>query len=266
MKKLISSILVASTLAVSALGISVAASENGTNYGKVPATDEKITVDAKKDAIYDKGLEIKIDKAENGASTGTTGTAKLLWNGKDTWYVYAEIKDKEVILYEGTPNAWETDSLEVFIDYSNKVARTRDQYRVDVKGQATYYDTKTYTNDECKAFGLENWAATTIDGGYAVEFQIKAYKEAVSADMKVGFHFQINDMDKANKRSLYHSDACFNAPDKFGYVVLSADKVSLPKTPAKSDTAAATADIGVIVSTISLAVTSGALVVLKKRK
>ena len=265
MKKFISSLLVAATLAVSALGVTVAASETGTNYGKVPATDEKITIDGKKDAIYDKGLTINIDKAENGAATGTTGAAKILWNGKDTWYIYAEIKDKEVILYEGTPNAWETDSLEVFFDYSNKVARTRDQYRLDVKNSATYYDTKTYTGDDTKAFGFEKWAATTIDGGYALEFQIKAYKEPISADMKVGIHFQINDMDKANKRSLYHSDTCYNTPAKFGYVTLSADKVSLPKTTAPS-TSAQTADLGVVVSAISLAMTSGALVVLKKRK
>lgn len=64
MKKLISTILLAATLAVSALGVSVSASEGGKAFGKVPATDEKITIDGKKDAIYDKGLSFKIDRPQ----------------------------------------------------------------------------------------------------------------------------------------------------------------------------------------------------------
>ena len=47
MKKLISTILLAATFAVSALGVSVAAAEGGKAFGKVPATDEKITIDGK---------------------------------------------------------------------------------------------------------------------------------------------------------------------------------------------------------------------------
>lgn len=266
MKKFISSLLVAATLAVSALGVSVAAAEGGQNYGKVPATDEKITVDGKKDAIYDKGLSLKIERPTNASFTGkTTGVAKILWNGKDTWYVYAEIKDNEVIVYEGNPNAWETDSLELFIDYSNKVARTRDQYRIDIKGVATYYDTKTYTGDDTKAFGFEKWAVSTTSDGYAVEFQIKAYKEEMKADMNIGFYLMINDMRKSGTREMYDTDENGNTPAKFGYLTLSGDKVSLPKTTTPT-TSAQTADLGVVVSAISLAMTSGALVVLKKRK
>lgn len=266
MKKFISSLLVAATLAVSALGVSVSAAEGGKAFGKVPATDEKITVDGKKDAIYDKGLSLKIDRPQGKYTPGkTTGEAKILWNGKDTWFVYAEIKDDEVIEYTGTPNAWDTDSLELFFDYSNKVARTRDQYRIDIKGVATYYDTKTYTGDDCKPFGFEGWAVSKTADGYAVEFQVKAYKEEMKADMNVGFYLMINDMRKAGARENYDIDENGNAPDKFGYVTLSGDKVSLPKTTTPT-TSAQTADLGVVVSAISLAMTSGALVVLKKRK
>ena len=86
----------------------------------------------------------------------------------------------------------------------------------------------------------------------------------MKADMNVGFYLMINDMRKAGAREMYDIDENGNTPAKFGYVTLSGDKVSLPK---KADPAAAkTADMGVIVSAISLAMTSGALVVLKKRK
>ena len=110
MKKLISTILLASALVGTALGVSVSAAESGTNYGKVPMTDAKITIDGKKDAIYDKGLSIKIDKplARTTKTATATGTMKLLWNGKDTIYMYTEIKDSEPIVYETLTNAWDT--------------------------------------------------------------------------------------------------------------------------------------------------------------
>ncbi|MCI8388838.1 MAG: hypothetical protein HFE63_10305 [Clostridiales bacterium] len=265
MKKFVSTMLLASMLSVSAFGMAVSAAESGTAYGKVPATDEKITVDGKKDDIYDKGLSVKIDVPVSGASTGTTGDAKILWNGDNTIYVYVEVKDKEVIKYDGTPNAWETDSVELFLDYSNKVARTRDQYRIDIRNQATYYDTKTYTNDECKAFGFENWAVSDTADGYAVEFELKAYNESIKPNMNIGFHLMINDMVEGNTRYMYDSDACSNNPDKFGYITLSADKVAnpAPEAPAAS---ASTADMGAVISLAALAVSAGAIVALKKRK
>ena len=76
MKKLISPILLAATFAVSALGVSVSASEGGKAFGKVPATDVKITIDGKKDAIYDKGLSLKIDRPQGKYTPGKT-TNKL---------------------------------------------------------------------------------------------------------------------------------------------------------------------------------------------
>ena len=174
MKKLFTSMLAAS-MVVSAFGISALAAESGTAYGEVPATAEEISIDGVKDEIYDQGLKIAIaDPDSSTPDDTTTGEAWLLWNGSDTLYAYVEVKDSDVIVYDGTPNAWETDSVELFLDYSNTVARTRDQYRIDIKGVATYYDTTTYTGDDTKAYGFENWAVNEMDGGYAVEFEIKS--------------------------------------------------------------------------------------------
>lgn len=267
MKKLISTILLASALVGTALGVSVSAAESGTNYGKVPMTDAKITIDGKKDAIYDKGLSIKIDKplARTTKTATATGTMKLLWNGKDTIYMYTEIKDDEPIIYDGTPNAWETDSLEVFLDYSNKGARTRDQYRVDIKGAPTYHDgSTTYSGDDCKKYGLENWAVTMIDGGYAIEIQLKAYNESVKADMDIGFALMINDMHKSGPQTnMIANDTDINDTAKFGFITLTGTKVSVDA--AKPAGAAQTADLSVVVPMLAM-MSSGALIVLKKRK
>lgn len=266
MKKFITALLMTTSLVGTAFVMSVTAAETGTAYGKVPATDTKITVDGKKDAIYDKGLSVKIDIPEtsNKTQSGINGTGKVLWNGTDTIYVYVEVKDKEVIKYEGTPNAWETDSVELFLDYSNKVTRTRDQYRIDIKNSATYYDTKTYTGNDTKAFGFEAWGVSDTADGYAVEFQIKAYNEAIKADMNIGFHLMINDMVKEG-RNMVHSDASLNTPAKFGYITLSGTKVA-PDANKPTDSSAKTADIGIIVSALSLAAAAGTIVALKKRK
>ncbi len=270
MKKFITALLLVSTIACSAVGVS--ASEKGTAYGKVPATDAKITIDGKKDDIYDKGLTIKTNtpNASNKSDSGASAEAKILWNGKDTFYVYVSVTDKEIIKKgKVTEKQWETDSVEIFFDYSNKVARTRDQYRIDCENNAQYYDTATKTSDaDMKAFGFVNHAASIGGNGYAVEFEIKAYKEAISANMNVGFHMMLNDMVAAG-RNMFDSDKCGNTPANFGYITLSGDKVAIeaPK-PAAADTktAAKTADMGVVVSALTLAMTSGALVVLKKRK
>ena len=259
MKKILTSLLLTAALAVSMFAVTAQAAEGGKAYGKVPATDTKITVDGKKDAIYDKGLKVAINVTTD--SCPSTAEAYLLWNGKDTIYIYAPIKDATP--QKITPaNAWTCDSLEVFLDYSNKVARTRDQYRIDIMNTATYYDTKTYTNAETKAFGFENWAVTDIDGGYALEFEIKAYKEAVSANMNVGFHLMLNDLLADGKtRKMAHSDACGNDPKKFGYITLSGDKVVIeaPKASASTFDPA-------ILAVVSLASAAGAAFVSKKRK
>ena len=56
MKKILTSLLLTAALAVSMFAVTAQAAEGGKAYGKVPATDTKITVDGKKDAIYDKGM------------------------------------------------------------------------------------------------------------------------------------------------------------------------------------------------------------------
>lgn len=271
MKKLLTSMLAAS-MVVGTLGVTTMAAETGTAYGDVPATSESITIDGEKDEIYDQGLKIAIaDPDSTTPDDPTTGEAWLLWNGSDTLYAYVEVKDSDVIVYDGTPNAWDTDSVELFLDYSNAVARTRDQYRIDIKGVATYYDTTTYTGDDTKAYGFENWAVNQMDGGYAVEFELKAYNEPISADMNIGFHLMINNMVTAGTRGMVHSDPCGNSPENFGYITLSGDTVEI-EVPEDTtveeggEQAAQTADFGIVVATVSLAAASLALAALKKRK
>ena len=274
MKKILSLVLVALMLA--AIAVPAFAVETGTSYGKVPKTSDKITVDGKMDDVYKKGLAVKsLTKDIKGNAAAASFTAYLVWNGKDTIYCYAEIVDPTYFDYTklaSVPNAWSTDSLELFLDYSNKVARTRDQYRIDLLGKATYYDTKTYTNQETAPFGFEGYAAAKTEKGYAVEYQIKAYKEAIAGDMKIGFHLMLNDMQADGKTRLnVGSDECGNEPTKFGYITLSNTSVTAvtttaatTKAPAATGSSAQTFDAGIVMAVV--AAVAGAGVVVSKKK
>jgi len=259
-------------LLVMSLSVPMFAAADGDSWGKVPITLDEIKVDAGMDPVYSYGLNTVItvpDKPEY--KTGTTGEAWVLWDGKDTLFIYVEVMDKEVIMPHGVGEAWDTDSVEVFIDYSNLNLRTRDQYRIDVAGAPTYYATETINKDKVGEYGFEKWAAKKIDGGYALEFQIKAYKEPIKAGMKIGFDLQINDMYMSGgkeTRATYHSPsklAANGSAAKYNYIELSAEEVSIPVEAPKADAKApATADPMLILMAVSAL--TGGIVISKKRR
>ena len=270
MKKIIMTLTM--VLLVMSLSVPMFAAADGDSWGKVPITLDEIKVDAGMDPVYSYGLNTVItvpDKPEY--KTGTTGEAWVLWDGKDTLFIYVEVMDKEVIMPHGVGEAWDTDSVEVFIDYSNLNLRTRDQYRIDVAGAPTYYATETINKDKVGEYGFEKWAAKKIDGGYALEFQIKAYKEPIKAGMKIGFDLQINDMYMSGgkeTRATYHSPsklAANGSAAKYNYIELSAEEVSIPVEAPKADAKApATADPMLILMAVSAL--TGGIVISKKRR
>ena len=87
-----------------------------------------VTVDGDKDAVWDNAgtIPITINLGSN-----ISANAKLLWD-KDNLYVYAEIKDP--VLNNTNGDAWEQDSLEVFIDENNGKSNSYEdddkQYRI----------------------------------------------------------------------------------------------------------------------------------------
>lgn len=268
MKKILASALLITSLVAASI-TSAFAVESGTAYGSVPKTSETITVDGKMDTVYKQGLVVKsLAVDEKGTAATASFTAYLLWNGTDTIYCYADIVDSTPYEAPTGADAWNTDSLELFIDYSNKNSRTRDQYRVDIDGVGTYYETKTLTNEECLPYGFVGYAAQKTSTGYSVEFAMKAYKETIAAGQNLGFHLMLNDMVSTGNRVNIHSDACNNTPSKFGYITLSSTTVKAPAattaTTTTTTTAPATFDISVVLAAV--AAVAGAGVVVSKKK
>ena len=276
MKKL--TLILAILTVLTVLALPAAAVEAGKNLGELPQTTEKITIDGKKDAIYDQGLKFDTTLMKDAAQTNpATSKVYVLWDGKKTFYVFAEITDKTMsewveATYKASP--WTLDSMEVFFDFAND-AKKRDQYRIDNAGKPTYYDSKTYYEDLNK-YGFDAWGFQKTSNGYNVEFQISSYATALKAGGQVGFDMLLNDMVDGTRKGSYFASSLESKGTvaKFDYITLGTKVVTVPvvTTKAAATTAAKaaatasakTADVSVIVAAVAAAAIAGVVVCRKK--
>ena len=268
-------ILAAWTLAAALLP-TAGAIDTGKNIGTLPQTKEKITIDGKKDTIYDQGLKFAVDMigTETAEKSETKGTAYFLWDGAKTFYAYVEVKDSTMVAwneesYKSAP--WNNDSVELFFDFKNDGAK-RDQYRIDTNNKPSYYDSKSIITDLAK-YGFDAYACVKTANGYNVEFQVSSYAVSVAAGAKIGIDWQVNDMMDATKRATIHYNSSLQAKGsvkKFDYIVLGSNVVSLPKETAKPAAAPAavsapkTADASVVLAAV-IGSAAAAVLILKKK-
>ena len=277
MKKL--ALILAILTVLTVLALPAAAVEAGKNLGELPQTTEKITIDGKKDTIYDQGMKFDCTLPYDATkTTDTTIKGYLLWDGKKTFYAFVEVKDKTPVAwteeqYKKSP--WSIDSIELFFDFNND-GKDRDQYRIDNGGKPTYYDTATKYEGLDK-YGFDAWGFQKTSDGYCVEFQISDYRNQVKAGGHVGIDAPINDMKDASTRIVYNyksSQSSKGTVTKFDYIVLGTKVVTNPvattkaaaTTAAKAATTAAakTADVSVIVAAVAVAALAGVVVCKKK--
>lgn len=140
------------------------------------------------------------------AWSGATGTAKALWDDNNL-YVLVQVKDDK--LDKSNPNAWEQDSVEVFVDENNgKTSVFQDddgQYRVNFENAASF-------NPEEIAAGFES--KVSVSGtNYTVEMKIPFKKVKPANNAKIGFDAQINDAKDGNRISAN----AWNDPSGQGY-------------------------------------------------
>ena len=265
------------------LALPVAAVETGKNLGELPQTTEKITIDGKKEAIYDQGMKFDCTLPNDASKKSDVKVAAyLLWDGKKTFYAFVDVTDKTMTSpwkeeeYKAKP--WTIDSIELFFDFNND-GKDRDQYRIDFSGKPTYYDTKTYYEDLAK-YGFDAWGMTKTANGYAVEFKVSDFRNQIKAGGHVGIDWQVNDRTGADETTkvVYHFNSSLqakNAVAKLDYITLGSKVVTTPvattkaaaTTAAKAATTAAaakTADVSVVIAAVAVAAVAG-VVVLKKK-
>jgi len=162
-------------------------------------------IDGSVDSIWSKAPEMKLDTKQM-AWSGATGTAKALWDDNNL-YVLVQVRDDQ--LNKSNPNAWEQDSVEVFVDENNgKTTVFQDddgQYRVN-------FENATSFNPEKIAAGFES--KVSVSGtNYTVEMKIPFKKVKPANNAVIGFDAQINDAKDGARISVN----AWNDPSGQGY-------------------------------------------------
>ena len=121
--------------------------------------------------------------------------AKLLWD-EDNLYVKVEVTDS--VLNKDNTNAWEQDSLEVFVDENNHKSSS---YEEDDKQYRINYENE-YSHSGTHAEGAVQSVATVPKegGGYNIEAAFKWTDVKPAVGDMIGLELQINDADESGKR------------------------------------------------------------------
>ncbi|MEV4356744.1 endo-1,4-beta-xylanase [Nonomuraea sp. NPDC049625] len=123
-------------------------------------------------------------------TSGATAKVRSLWSGS-TLYVLAQVADPT--LSEESPNSWEQDSVEIFVDPGNGKTKGYEdddgQYRISFSGRITVGGTFDAggVKDHVKA------VTRTVPGGYVVEAAIDLPTITLAPGTLLGFDAQVND-------------------------------------------------------------------------
>jgi endo-1,4-beta-xylanase len=152
---------------------------------------------------------------------GATGTARLLW---DDTHLYVFVKVTDPTLDESNTNAWEQDSVELFVDPDNSKSVGYDdddgQYRVSFTNRQTISGT---FGGFAIADNLRS-AARIVPGGYEIEASIELDTIDPRVGSLLGFELQVNDATGGRRTAAagWHdpTGSAFNTTTRWGVVRL----------------------------------------------
>ena len=154
----------------------------------------KPVIDGKLDSVWRSVYGMEVNQYQSELK-GATGVAKALWDEKNL-YVLVEVQDDK--LDKSSANAWEQDSVEIFVDQNNGKTSSYEegndgQYRVN-------FDNEVTISPASLAEGFES--ATSISGtNYTVEVKIPLKAITPAKGKKIGFDIQINDAKNGSRQS-----------------------------------------------------------------
>jgi len=173
------------------------------NFGTLILIDEiKLTtalkgtpvIDGVADAIWADATEIETNVWVVGTS-GATAKVKTLWD-ENRLYVYAVVSD--TLLSKASANAWEEDSVEVFVDQNNAKTTSFElddgQFRINFDNEASYNGTAASAATLTSATVIIPADQTLLmEGSYIVEAAITLTHVMPQPGVFIGFDFQVND-------------------------------------------------------------------------
>ncbi|MET9249784.1 endo-1,4-beta-xylanase [Nonomuraea sp. NPDC003709] len=154
-------------------------------------------LDGAVDRAWSAAPEIRTATWIQGTS-GATAKVRSLWSGS-TLYVLAQVADPT--LSEESPNPWEQDSVEIFVDPGNGKTKGYEdddgQYRISFSGRITVGGTFDAggVKDHVKA------VTRTVPGGYVVEAAIDLPTITLAPGTLLGFDAQVDDATGAARTS-----------------------------------------------------------------
>ena len=161
---------------------------------KTTATYGTPVVDGDIDAIWQGTPEVDV-KNYLLAKQGAPAKAKVLWDEQNL-YVLMQVTDTQ--LNKANANAWEQDSVEVFVDENNEKTtfyqEDDGQYRIN-------YENQTSFNPSSIANGFES--AVKVSGtNYIVEIKVPFKTVTPVNNLKLGFDAQVNDATDGSRTSV----------------------------------------------------------------
>ncbi|HZG83435.1 endo-1,4-beta-xylanase [Paenibacillus sp.] len=163
-------------------------------------------VDGTVDAVWNDAQAMSVNRYQM-AWQGASGVAKALWDDQNL-YVLIQVSDAQ--LDKSSPNPWEQDSIEVFLDQNNAKSSF---YQADDGQYRVNFDNETSFNPAGAAEGFAS--ATNVSGtNYTVEVKIPLKHVVPANDKKLGFDVQINDGNNGARQSA----AAWNDTTGSGYM------------------------------------------------
>ncbi len=176
-----------------------------------------VVVDGTMDKAWENVAEVPLTIVTG--SVAASAKVKLLWD-ETNLYVYATVTDP--VLNADSTDAYQQDSLEVFIDENNHKS---DSYEADDKQYRISYENQhSFNGSECKEDYVTSEAVATTDG-YVIEAAYAWTEINPQADTQIGLELQINEAGTAGSRtgtlSWYdESGMGWSAPSVFGTAML----------------------------------------------
>jgi endo-1,4-beta-xylanase len=146
------------------------------------------------DTAWSQAPEMAINRYQQ-AWQGASGVAKVLWDDQNL-YVLIQVSNAE--LDKSSPNTYEHDSVEIFLDENN--AKTT-SYEADDGQYRINFDNEQSFNPASKSAGVES--ETHVSGtNYTVEVKIPLKTITPADNTKLGFDVQINDAKNGARQSV----------------------------------------------------------------
>jgi len=156
-------------------------------------------IDGRWEALWTSATEIETAVWVTGRS-GATAKVRTLWD-EDHLYIYAVVSD--TLLSKASANAWEEDSIEVFIDQNNSKAASYEpddgQFRVNFDNEPSFNGAAASADTLTSATWIIPADQTVLlDGTYVVEAAISLTHVTPAPGVFIGFDFQVNNDEDGN--------------------------------------------------------------------